>query len=59
MFQRLTRPAEPVEIYFEGRCLEARAGDSVAAALLAAGVVALRDIRAGEEITHDYGCADW
>lgn len=22
-------------------------------------VVALRDIRAGEEITHDYGCAEW
>ena len=22
-------------------------------------VVALRDIRAGEEITHDYGCVDW
>ena len=22
-------------------------------------VVALRDIEAGEEITHDYGCADW
>ncbi len=22
-------------------------------------VVALRDIRPGEEITHDYGCVDW
>ncbi len=22
-------------------------------------VVALRDIAAGEEITHDYACADW
>lgn len=22
-------------------------------------VIALRDIEAGEEITHDYGCADW
>ena len=22
-------------------------------------VAALRDIEAGEEITHDYGCADW
>ena len=22
-------------------------------------VVALRDIHAGEEITHDYGCAEW
>ena len=22
-------------------------------------VVALRDIQPGEEITHDYGCADW
>lgn len=43
MFRR-TRPlADPVTINFEGRAVEADAADSVAAALLAAGVVDFRE----------------
>lgn len=43
MFRRLERDgATDVEISFDGRTIAARSGDSVAAALLAAGVVSLR-----------------
>ena len=43
MFRR-TRPlADPVTIHFEGRVIEADAADSVAAALLVAGVADFRE----------------
>lgn len=44
MFRRLedAGSASPVRIRFEGREIEAREGDSVAAALLAAGITPLR-----------------
>lgn len=45
MFRRndRARSSEVVSFTFEGRTIEARAGDSVAAALLAAGMAAFRD----------------
>ena len=44
MFRRLdSAPAETVRFSFEGREIEARADDSLAAALLAAGLFDLRD----------------
>lgn len=44
MFQRLSDPMrKTVSFRFEGREIEAREGDSVAAALLAAGVDSLKD----------------
>ena len=43
MFRRLRQITEPVEFEFEGRPIVAQAGETVAAALLAAGVVALRE----------------
>jgi D-hydroxyproline dehydrogenase subunit gamma len=42
MFARPPEPHEAVTILFEGATLQARAGDSVATALLAAGVLATR-----------------
>ena len=42
MFRRLPDPAAIVTFDFEGTAFEARAGDSVAAALLANGVLAFR-----------------
>ena len=42
MFRRLPDPGERVVFEFEGGALEARAGDSVAAALLAHGVLVFR-----------------
>ena len=45
MFRRIRALAEPVRIDFEGQAIEADAGDSVAAALLSAGV-----IRFGESV---------
>lgn len=42
MFRRLSEAGETVSFTFDGRPLQARAGDSVAAALLAAGVVSFR-----------------
>ncbi len=42
MFRRLDETGERLAFTFEGRPLEARAGDSVAAALLAAGIPDLR-----------------
>ena len=42
MFRRLPDPARRIPFYFEGESLEARAGDSVAAALLANGVLVFR-----------------
>lgn len=43
MFRRLESDTETdVEISFDGRTISARSGDSVAAALLAAGVLSLR-----------------
>lgn len=42
MFRRLSEIEETVSFTFDGRPLQARAGDSVAAALLAAGVASLR-----------------
>lgn len=43
MFQRITDYAPSVRITFEGRTIVARTGDSVAAALLTAGVLDFRD----------------
>ncbi len=43
MFKRLAPPAEPVTLRFEGREVVAARGDSVAAALLAAGVTVFRE----------------
>ena len=42
-------PASRVTIYFEGRAIEARAGEPVAAALLADGIKALRITRRRHE----------
>ena len=42
MFRRLSDPAGRIPFEFEGESLEARAGDSVAAALLASGVLVFR-----------------
>lgn len=42
MFRRAEKPADPVVITFEGRPVEAERGETVAAALLAAGVRAFR-----------------
>ena len=42
MFRRLRDGGEVVSITVDGKPVEARAGDSVAAALLAAGIVACR-----------------
>ena len=42
MFRRLPDPAGRIELDFEGTVLEARAGDSVAAALLANGILVFR-----------------
>lgn len=42
MFRRLPDPAESISFGFEGAIFEARAGDSVAAALLANGVITFR-----------------
>ena len=42
MFRRLPDPAGRIPFEFEGESFEARAGDSVAAALLASGVLVFR-----------------
>lgn len=42
MFQRISDHAPPVRMTFEGRAIVARKGDSVAAALLADGVLDVR-----------------
>ncbi len=42
MFRRLETAADVVRFDFEGRAITARQGDTVAAALLAAGEIALR-----------------
>ena len=48
MFRRLPDPAAaPVTVTIDGRAVAARAGDTVAAALLAAGVVACRTTPVG------------
>ena len=39
MFRRLREHGEPVRLRIDGRSVEAAAGDSVAAAMLAAGIV--------------------
>ncbi|MBP2300561.1 (2Fe-2S)-binding protein [Azospirillum picis] len=49
MFRRLHEPAEPVRFTFDGRPLTAAAGDTVAAALLAAGVREVRRSVVGGE----------
>ncbi len=43
MFRRLESDAPTLRLTFEGRAITARAGDSLAAALLAAGETALRE----------------
>ena len=43
MFRRIDTAADEVRFSYEGRTIIARAGDSVAAALLAAGETTLRD----------------
>ena len=43
MFQRMGDPAPTLRLDFEGRTILAREGDSVAAALLAGGVLGLRE----------------
>lgn len=42
MFRRLTPPSDPLTFTFEGRPIVAEAGDTVAAALLAAGETLFR-----------------
>ncbi len=42
MFSRMTPPTAPVQFTFEGKTVTANSGDSVAAALLAAGVESFR-----------------
>lgn len=42
MFRRLDSDSTPVIFHFDGREIEARTGDSVAAALLAAGITNFR-----------------
>ena len=46
MFRRLQAITEAAEFEFEGETIRARAGESLAAALLAAGIVALRETAA-------------
>jgi len=49
MFRRLPDPdTETVTLSIDGRSIEARVGDSVAAALLAAGIVVCRTTPAGD-----------
>ena len=49
MFRRLRQITEPVEFEFEGKPVVAQAGETLAAALIAAGIVALREtVRDGE-----------
>ncbi len=47
MFKRLSEPKAPVTFEFEGQPLKGEAGESIAAALLAAGIIDLR--RSGED----------
>lgn len=47
MFQRIDDAAPGVRVTFEGRTVMARPGESVAVALLAAGILAVRDTPAG------------
>lgn len=54
MFKRLLTIDKPVEIYFEGRPISAQQGDSVAAALLAAGVVDFRRSETSNESRGPY-----
>ena len=54
MFKRLLTIDKPIEIYFENRLISAQQGDSVAAALLAAGVVAFRKIELSDELRGPY-----
>ncbi|MCP4993797.1 MAG: (2Fe-2S)-binding protein, partial [Gammaproteobacteria bacterium] len=42
MFKRIREPSSPVQIKFEDRVITADAHDTVAAALLAAGVLSFR-----------------
>ena len=51
-------PAEGIEVLCDLRFIN-HADDPNACYYDDLSVVALRDIAAGEEITHDYGCADW
>jgi predicted molibdopterin-dependent oxidoreductase YjgC len=44
MFKRIHPIANPVELTFEGRTISANEGESVAAALLAAGVTSFRQL---------------
>jgi D-hydroxyproline dehydrogenase subunit gamma len=43
MFERLAAPRHPLRLTFEGRTIEAQQGDTVAAALVAAGVTYFRE----------------
>ena len=54
MFRRLLPVTDRVEFEFEGDTITARAGESLAAALLAAGVVALRETAAEGESRGPY-----
>lgn len=54
MFKRLTTIDKPIQIYFEDHLISAQQGDSVAAALLAAGVVAFRQIERSDELRGPY-----
>ena len=47
MFKRLRPIDKPVEIRFEDRLISAEEGDTVAAALLGAGVILFRELAAG------------
>ena len=49
MFKRLQPITDPVEFEFEGETITASTGETLAAALLAAGIVALRETAADGE----------
>jgi len=54
MFKRIRPIDKTVEFRFDDRLIRAQAGDSVAAALLAAGITAFRQLADGDELHGPY-----
>lgn len=54
MFKRIRPVDKAVEFYFEDHLIHAQAGDSVAAALLAAGITAFRQPQDSDELRGPY-----